>query len=85
MRASGKTKGIALGHRRLAIVDLSQDGHQPMTTADGALTAVVNGEIYNYPDLRPRAGGQRRELSPPTATAKSCCMPTARPEPRRSA
>ena len=47
-----QTQAIALGHRRLAIVDLSQDGHQPMTTADGALTAVVNGEIYNYPDLR---------------------------------
>ena len=47
-----QTQGIALGHRRLAIVDLSKDGHQPMTTADGALTAVVNGEIYNYPDLR---------------------------------
>lgn len=46
------TRGLSLGHRRLAIVDLSKDGHQPMTTADGALTAVVNGEIYNYPDLR---------------------------------
>jgi asparagine synthase (glutamine-hydrolysing) len=46
------TQGLTLGHRRLAIVDLSKDGHQPMTTADGALTAVVNGEIYNYPDLR---------------------------------
>src|SRR2546423_6378243 len=45
-------QGLTLGHRRLAIVDLSKDGHQPMTTADGALTAVVNGEIYNYPDLR---------------------------------
>ena len=47
-----QAQGIALGHRRLAIVDLSKDGHQPMTTADGALTATVNGEIYNYPDLR---------------------------------
>ena len=47
-----QTQGIALGHRRLSIVDLSKDGHQPMTTADGALTAVVNGEIYNHPELR---------------------------------
>jgi len=44
--------GLALGHRRLAIVDLSPGGHQPMTTADGSLVAVVNGEIYNYPALR---------------------------------
>lgn len=43
---------VALGHKRLAIVDLSKDGHQPMSTPDGVLTAVVNGEIYNYPDLR---------------------------------
>jgi asparagine synthase (glutamine-hydrolysing) len=46
------TPGLTLGHRRLSIVDLSADGHQPMTTADGELTTVVNGEIYNYPDLR---------------------------------
>jgi asparagine synthase (glutamine-hydrolysing) len=43
---------LALGHRRLSIMDLSADGHQPMTTADGTLTTVVNGEIYNYPQLR---------------------------------
>src|SRR5689334_25444983 len=43
---------LALGHRRLSIMDLSQDGHQPMTTPDGTLTTVVNGEIYNYPELR---------------------------------
>lgn len=44
--------GIALGHRRLAILDLSPAGHQPMVTDDGLLATVVNGEIYNYPDLR---------------------------------
>src|SRR6185312_8848376 len=43
---------VALGHRRLSIVDLSDAGRQPMLTADSALVAVVNGEIYNYPDLR---------------------------------
>lgn len=43
---------LALGHKRLAIVDPSKNGHQPMSTPDGMLTAVVNGEIYNYPDLR---------------------------------
>lgn len=47
-----RASGVIFGHRRLAIVDLSPDGHQPMVTDDGAVAAVVNGEIYNYPDLR---------------------------------
>jgi len=44
--------GIALGHARLAIIDLSQTGQQPMTNEDGSLHLVVNGEIYNYRRLR---------------------------------
>jgi asparagine synthase (glutamine-hydrolysing) len=44
--------GIALGHARLAIIDLSPTGHQPMTNEDGSLHLVVNGEIYNYRRLR---------------------------------
>lgn len=43
---------VALGHRRLAIVDLSDDGRQPMTNETGTLWLTYNGEIYNYPDLR---------------------------------
>jgi asparagine synthase (glutamine-hydrolysing) len=43
---------VAFGHRRLAIVDLSITGHQPMTNADGSLTIVFNGEIYNHNELR---------------------------------
>ncbi|MGC6452819.1 MAG: asparagine synthase (glutamine-hydrolyzing) [Candidatus Puniceispirillaceae bacterium] len=45
-------EGVALGHRRLAIIDLTQDGAQPMLNADGDLVLVFNGEIYNYIELR---------------------------------
>ncbi|GEO38742.1 asparagine synthetase B [Skermanella aerolata] len=44
--------GIALGHRRLAIVELSPLGRQPMESADGRLVLTYNGEIYNHLDLR---------------------------------
>jgi len=45
--------GVALGHRRLSIVDLSTAGHQPMTAANGRWVLTYNGEIYNAEDLRP--------------------------------
>lgn len=44
--------GLVLAHRRLSIVDLSPEGHQPMTSVTGRYVIVYNGEIYNYPDLR---------------------------------
>lgn len=43
---------VALGHRRLSIIDLSQHSHQPMVDPVLGLTIVFNGSIYNYPELR---------------------------------
>jgi asparagine synthase (glutamine-hydrolysing) len=44
--------GIALGHRRLSILDLSPEGNQPMVSSGGRFVVVFNGEIYNYRDIR---------------------------------
>lgn len=43
---------VGLGHRRLSIIDLSPDGHNPMCNEDGTIWIVFNGEIYNFQDLR---------------------------------
>lgn len=43
---------LALGHRRLALIDLSSAGHQPMADAEGMLQLIFNGEIYNFQDLK---------------------------------
>ena len=45
-------EGVALGFRRLAIIDLSEAGNQPFASDDGSLRLVHNGEVYNYRELR---------------------------------
>ena len=49
---SDESAGVALGHCRLAIVDLSPAGHQPMLSASGRYVIAFNGEIYNHVELR---------------------------------
>ncbi|RZJ87522.1 MAG: asparagine synthetase B, partial [Chryseobacterium sp.] len=44
--------GLQFGHRRLALIDLSPSGHQPMSNVKGSITVTFNGEIYNYLELK---------------------------------
>lgn len=53
---------VALGHRRLSILDLSANGHQPMASPCGRFVIVFNGEVYNYVELREALAGEGRAL-----------------------
>jgi asparagine synthase (glutamine-hydrolysing) len=55
--------GLALGHRRLSILDLSPAGAQPMASPDGRYVIVHNGEVYNHLELRDQLGGAWRGTS----------------------
>ncbi len=46
------SRGVALAHNRLSIIDLSAAGHQPMLSDDGQVAMVYNGELYNFRELR---------------------------------
>lgn len=50
--------GLGFAFRRLAIIDLSPEGHQPMVSASGRYTIVFNGEFYNYEEIRQELGPQ---------------------------
>ena len=59
---------VGLGLRRLAIIDLSEAGHQPMSNEDGTVWLVFNGEIYNYAELRTELIGRGHRFSSHTDT-----------------
>lgn len=69
-------RGLAFGHRRLAVIDLTQTGRQPMTSADNRYSITFNGEIYNYRELRDdlRARGVAFRGESDTEVILACCM-----------
>ena len=66
--------GIALGHRRLAIVDLSPAGHQPMVLASGSHVLVFNGEIYNAETIRADLPGRNWRGHSDTEVLLEACV-----------
>ncbi len=59
-RGVWQNRHIALGHRRLSVIDLSPNGHQPMGNEDGSVQIVYNGEVYNFRELKERFDLEQR-------------------------
>ncbi len=54
---------VSLAHRRLSIIDLSENGRQPMFNEDGTVVLVFNGEIYNFLELREQLESKGHQFS----------------------
>ena len=66
---------VGLGHRRLAILDLSPAGQQPMAAPGHANVLVYNGEVYNFRELRAELEAKGIRVPLPAPTPRSCCTP----------
>ena len=64
--------GVFLGHRRLSILDISENGKQPMHSRSGRYTLVFNGEIYNHQELRVSLSSYKFKGSSDTETLLAC-------------
>ncbi len=64
----GAGQRVCFGHRRLSIIDTSSAGHQPMISHDGRLVVILNGEIYNYRELRDHLQSKGRTFRTQTDT-----------------
>jgi len=65
-------ESVALGHRRLAILDLTSAGAQPMQSHDGRWIMALNGEIFNYRELRAELGGRFTSCSDTEVLLEAC-------------
>jgi asparagine synthase (glutamine-hydrolysing) len=63
---------IAMSHRRLRILDLSDEGRQPMKSPDGRFTMVFNGELFNYVELKAELGGEFRSTGDTEVLLEAC-------------
>src|SRR6266702_1600690 len=69
---SDPAAGVVFGHNRLAILDLSAAGHQPMASPCGRYQIIFNGEIYNHLELRAQLGEQEWRGHSDTETLLAC-------------